>query len=338
MNLLELYRTIKENIKSGDIKKASELYREYKERKGKRIIILLEVVTSSPDKAAEAPAAETTENKEEVKEVKENNKMYAQLKEIVYISNNEPMLRTTEQRQRYKEFIENNRGKLVEIDTSYIFDNQYNTKDGFRIYDSQITRTINDIREGLHTCGYCGKQYRHDRKCNCDFIQREFNKNNTFFLSNTLDEYKVIDINLKSWKDNTIKSYELYNCGSNFYRLCNSRNKIEFIYNSKTLEIWSYNSIGYKKMTINQIKKDFNINQDIFIKALESILIEEFKQSGKKVITLEEYNKIHPDYKGIFYDFQGVNQELKGNRCICSLENGGTTLLIEGKDLLIIEK
>ena len=87
MNLLELYRTIKENIKSGDIKKASELYREYKERKGKRIIILLEVVTSSPDKAAEAPAAETTENKEEVIE---NNKMYAQLKENVYISNNEP--------------------------------------------------------------------------------------------------------------------------------------------------------------------------------------------------------------------------------------------------------
>jgi len=48
--------------------------------------------------------------------------------------------------KEYKEFIENNKGKFVEIDTNNLFDNQYNTKCGFRIYDTNIDKMVNDIR------------------------------------------------------------------------------------------------------------------------------------------------------------------------------------------------
>lgn len=47
-------------------------------------------------------------------------------------------------------------GELVEIDTAYLFNNQYNTKDGKRIFDKDISRIVGDIRHGLGKCRYCG--------------------------------------------------------------------------------------------------------------------------------------------------------------------------------------
>lgn len=47
-------------------------------------------------------------------------------------------------------------GEWVEIDTVYLFNNQYNTKDGKRIFDQDISRIVGDIRHGLGKCRYCG--------------------------------------------------------------------------------------------------------------------------------------------------------------------------------------
>lgn len=47
-------------------------------------------------------------------------------------------------------------GEWVEIDTAYLFNNQYNTKDGKRIFDQEISRIVGDVRHGLGKCRYCG--------------------------------------------------------------------------------------------------------------------------------------------------------------------------------------
>ena len=51
----------------------------------------------------------------------------------------------------------------VDIDTTYIFDDQYNTMDGKRIFDRDIIRLYDDERllnKELCSCGFCGKQFR----------------------------------------------------------------------------------------------------------------------------------------------------------------------------------
>lgn len=49
-----------------------------------------------------------------------------------------------------------NNGEWTEIDTTYLFNNQYNTKDGKRIFDGDIFRIDGDVRHGLGKCRYCG--------------------------------------------------------------------------------------------------------------------------------------------------------------------------------------
>ena len=43
-------------------------------------------------------------------------------------------------------------GTIVEIDTSFMFNNQYDTTDGMRIHDTQIKQIIDDIRLGEFYC------------------------------------------------------------------------------------------------------------------------------------------------------------------------------------------
>ena len=47
-------------------------------------------------------------------------------------------------------------GKTVEVDTSFVFNNQYNTVDGERIMDVEVQKIINDIRLGEFYC--CSKK------------------------------------------------------------------------------------------------------------------------------------------------------------------------------------
>lgn len=68
-------------------------------------------------------------------------------------------------------------GARVEIDTTCLFDNQYNTVDGERIFDRDIKRIGDDIRSGLGKCKYCGaivkrgeeeKHFREEEKKTCE--------------------------------------------------------------------------------------------------------------------------------------------------------------------------
>lgn len=47
-------------------------------------------------------------------------------------------------------------GMWVEIDTTCLFNDQYNTTDGKRIFDAEIVRIVDDVRSGLGKCRYCG--------------------------------------------------------------------------------------------------------------------------------------------------------------------------------------
>ena len=47
-------------------------------------------------------------------------------------------------------------GEWAEIDTSSVFNDQYNTVAGERIFDKQVARIVDDVRDGLGRCKYCG--------------------------------------------------------------------------------------------------------------------------------------------------------------------------------------
>lgn len=49
-----------------------------------------------------------------------------------------------------------NSGEWVNIDTSCLFHDQYNTEDGKRIFDNDISRIVDDERPGMGRCKYCG--------------------------------------------------------------------------------------------------------------------------------------------------------------------------------------
>ena len=62
----------------------------------------------------------------------------------------------------YKKFIEENAGKWVDVDTSCLFTDQYNTPgpDGVRLFDSQIDAVRDDARRDMGKCRYCGALVR----------------------------------------------------------------------------------------------------------------------------------------------------------------------------------
>ena len=324
-NLNVLYKEIKEALKGGNIAEAKETYFEYKNRGGKRTVIALEVLK------------EKTEAKTEETEGSNVKGMRALIKNNAYVSSHE--IGTREYKSNLKKFIEDNKNKWVDIDTRYLFNDQYNTKDGFRIFDAQIEEIRGDIREGLITCGYCGKQYRgqENKPCNCDYEQRIFNKENTFFLSHKLRDFKTVKIDIMQGQEKALKSYSLYSCGD-YYRIRSNYKTFDFMFNMNTFEIWSHSTIGFKKLTLKDIEETDGINSDVMLKALELIILETFKQDkNKRVLTTEEYNNLSNDYKGIYSDFQGIAPHLKGKRTMLVLTNNGTSLLIEGIDLLIID-
>ena len=51
-------------------------------------------------------------------------------------------------------------GNICEVDTSYLFNNQYNTTDGKRFLDAQVARVEDDVRLGWGRCRYCGAMIR----------------------------------------------------------------------------------------------------------------------------------------------------------------------------------
>ena len=78
-------------------------------------------------------------------------KMYAQINEFAYIY-------ASASGGKLKEYLTSKVNQWVEIDTNYLFDDQYNTVDGFRIYDTMISAIKNDARIGI-------KQFENSAEC-----------------------------------------------------------------------------------------------------------------------------------------------------------------------------
>lgn len=63
-------------------------------------------------------------------------------------------------RDDYNTTLKQIRGQWVEVDTKYLFKNQYNLSDyAIRVYDKDIEAVQDDARKGLVKCGYCGAQF-----------------------------------------------------------------------------------------------------------------------------------------------------------------------------------
>lgn len=131
-----------------------------------------------------------------------------------------------EQHKNWENWILSNQGKWVDIDTNCIFDNQYNTVDGFRIYDTQIDAIADDIRTDT----------------------------NIFFVkhSNGKDQIKKVDFN------DHLKNRRFlccYSVNGNYYRI-SRRSNIEFVLCGT--EIFIANGIGYtplKKARLSENEK-----------------------------------------------------------------------------------
>jgi len=74
----------------------------------------------------------------------------------------------------YKKFIEENAGKWVDVDTSCLFTDQYNTPgpDGVRLFDSQIDAVRDDARRDMGECRCCGALVRRGEE-EKHFVERE---------------------------------------------------------------------------------------------------------------------------------------------------------------------
>ena len=127
----------------------------------------------------------------------------------------------------YKKWIADNKGKWVDIDTNCVFDNQYNTYDGYRIYDSHIDKIEDDVRTSR----------------------------GAFFVNHPNGKDPIKKVNFKDHLKNE-RFLSCYSVNGNYYRI-SRRSTIEFILVRSI--IYTYNGIGYKtikesRLTANEIK------------------------------------------------------------------------------------
>lgn len=162
-----------------------------------------------------------------------------------------------------REYLNKNAGKWVEVETDYLFHNQYNIEK-FRIYDSMVEAVKNDKRIGLGKCNYCGKIVKTGETCNTypnekqmtyegkeqkcsDYGIEWFTADNTFFLKypNGLKHKakRVLSIHddCKRFGSYYLESYpEL-----GYYRLYNCRQTINFKYKDGLFFV--SNGIGFNQ-------------------------------------------------------------------------------------------
>lgn len=133
---------------------------------------------------------------------------------------------TLHAKQEYKDFIAQNRGKWLDVDTEYVFDNQYNVG-GFRIYDVHIQAVKDDIRTD----------------------------ESIFFVKHPNGKDPIKDIDFNDHLKNR-RFLSCYSVNGNYYRI-SRRSNIEFILVGT--EIYTTNGIGYTpldkaRLTANEKK------------------------------------------------------------------------------------
>jgi len=127
----------------------------------------------------------------------------------------------------FKKWIEENKGKWIDIDTKCIFDNQYNTICGKRIFDTWIDAIKDDVR----------------------------NDENVFFVKhpNGKDTIKKVDFRDHLKKERFLSCYSV---NSNYYRI-SRRSSIEFILVGELIYITyslGYTPINKSRLTSNEKK------------------------------------------------------------------------------------
>jgi hypothetical protein len=71
------------------------------------------------------------------------------------------------------------RGQWVDVDTTHVFNDQYNLLNyNIRVFDVQIEAVRDDIRESIVQCGYCGKQFNSMDELNAHYLEEENNAHN----------------------------------------------------------------------------------------------------------------------------------------------------------------
>jgi hypothetical protein len=145
----------------------------------------------------------------------------------IYLSNYYYSSSQYKKKDEFKQWIKDNQGKEVGIDTSCIFDNQYNTVSGYRIYDTWIDSIKDDIRTDK----------------------------NVFFVNHPNGKDKIKELRFRDH----LKNERFYCCSSvngNYYRI-SRRSNIEFVLVGELVYIT--NSIGYtplnkSRLTTNEKK------------------------------------------------------------------------------------
>lgn len=124
----------------------------------------------------------------------------------------------------FKKWVAKNQGKWVEIDTKCIFDNQYNTVDGYRIYDTWIDRIEDDVRDDK----------------------------NVFFVANPSGKDEIKEVNFRDH----LKNERFLSCSDingNYYRI-SKRSNIEFVLVGENIYIT--NSIGYTPLKKSRLSEN----------------------------------------------------------------------------------
>ena len=188
----------------------------------------------------------------------DNTKMYIRIKPNSYAWQNTEM----------NNWLKNNWGKLVEVETDHLFDNQYNTEK-YRILDANVCEVLNDARTGKGKCNYCGNMLTRGEVCRkhseCKTYGISwFTPENTFFLKypKGIENVKAIEGPLK------IGSYFLTaNPEGDYLRLNNARKTINFKF--KDGKYFVLNGIGWKQ--VNRLDIPFSAMQKLNAKIKELI-------------------------------------------------------------------
>ena len=175
---------------------------------------------------------------------------------IKYKENLTTRYNTGRECSNYNESLQSVAGQWVEVDTSHLFENQYNlVKPNLRIFDGDIMAIEDDARIGLAKCGYCGTMAKVGEPCpkyrnrdqfelymgtaapsDCDkYPMQAFTENNCHFIKYPYDFCMNLDNFQEISKDEkTLGSYGLeksYQDG--FLKLWNYQKSFTFKYDGK---------------------------------------------------------------------------------------------------------
>ena len=163
-----------------------------------------------------------------------------------------------------REWLQENEGKWFEVETDYLFHDQYNIEN-WRIYDSMLDAVENDARIGKGKCKYCGTMVNLGETCqkytaeNISIIGNSistcgeygidwFTPENTYFMKYPkglpVKGKEVLSIHEGNKK---IGSYYVEKFPSlDYYRIYNCRQTINFKFDGEFYYI--HTGIGYKQV------------------------------------------------------------------------------------------